>query len=225
LVFRWVFIPWLQHELDVYRHRVNNTAKRADRNKGLPHGVPTEMWEHPGDFGVLDFKVFCQLQFAPRENEVFQLVPPDFHAIIAQIYVEIGEPPVTRGSCWDVYRQLLSAFRALDEAHHIPHDIDTEWGYMTAGDEHAGDIELAPNLQPLRNGDDVVGQDGFYYMGGVNNGEGLDTFPRAGYLFDTDSVTDWTRYQSALRQKKVMRLFAVGRLVQLGPRQRAAPGV
>ncbi|KAK7041062.1 hypothetical protein R3P38DRAFT_2478414, partial [Favolaschia claudopus] len=33
LVFRWVFIPWLQRELDAYRDRVNNTAKRADRNK------------------------------------------------------------------------------------------------------------------------------------------------------------------------------------------------
>lgn len=33
MVFRWVFIPWLQQELDAYRERVNNTAKRRDRNK------------------------------------------------------------------------------------------------------------------------------------------------------------------------------------------------
>ena len=33
MVFRWVFIPWLQRELDAYRDRVNNTAKRRDRNK------------------------------------------------------------------------------------------------------------------------------------------------------------------------------------------------
>jgi hypothetical protein len=33
MVFRWVFIPWLQRELDGYRDRVNNTAKRRDRNK------------------------------------------------------------------------------------------------------------------------------------------------------------------------------------------------
>ncbi|KAJ7214558.1 hypothetical protein GGX14DRAFT_550501 [Mycena pura] len=57
LVFRWVFIPWLQKELDSYRDRVNNTAKRADKNKVLPHGVPSDMYEHPGDYGVLDFKV------------------------------------------------------------------------------------------------------------------------------------------------------------------------
>jgi hypothetical protein len=33
MVFRWVFIPWLQQELNAYRDRVNNTAKRRDRNK------------------------------------------------------------------------------------------------------------------------------------------------------------------------------------------------
>ncbi|KAJ7177077.1 hypothetical protein C8R46DRAFT_1246406 [Mycena filopes] len=182
LVFRWVFIPWLQQELDAYRYRVNNTAKRADRNKILPHGVPTEMWEHPEDFGVLDFKIKVEPafieevreQFAPRDNEVFELVPPDFHAIIAQIYVEIGEPPITRGTCWDVYRQLLGAFRGLDATHDIPQDIDAEWGYAMAGDEHANDIDLTPGLQPLRNGDNVVGANGFYYMGGVNGGQGLD---------------------------------------------------
>jgi hypothetical protein len=33
MIFRWVFIPWLQQELDAYRDRVNNSAKRRDRNK------------------------------------------------------------------------------------------------------------------------------------------------------------------------------------------------
>jgi hypothetical protein len=33
LIFRWVFIPWLQRELDGYKDHINNTAKRRDRNK------------------------------------------------------------------------------------------------------------------------------------------------------------------------------------------------
>jgi hypothetical protein len=33
MVFRWVFIPWLQQELNAYQDRINNTAKRRDRNK------------------------------------------------------------------------------------------------------------------------------------------------------------------------------------------------
>ncbi|KAJ7773753.1 hypothetical protein B0H14DRAFT_3095982 [Mycena olivaceomarginata] len=43
-------------ELDAYRQRVNNTAKRADRNKVRPHGVPNYMYNHPQDYGALDFK-------------------------------------------------------------------------------------------------------------------------------------------------------------------------
>ncbi|KAJ7612540.1 hypothetical protein FB45DRAFT_874766 [Roridomyces roridus] len=37
LTFRWVFIQWLQSELDSY-YRVNNTAKCKDRNKMQMNG-------------------------------------------------------------------------------------------------------------------------------------------------------------------------------------------
>jgi hypothetical protein len=79
LIFRWVFIPWLQRELDGYKYHINNTAKRHDHNKVdkvlipvfphsrwhgllftfkvLPHGVPNLIYDSPGDFGALDFKV------------------------------------------------------------------------------------------------------------------------------------------------------------------------
>ncbi|KAG2344574.1 hypothetical protein BDR05DRAFT_947268 [Suillus weaverae] len=57
MIFRWVFIPWLQCELDRYQDRVNNTLKRPDRNKVLPHGVPNLIYKSPEDFGALDFKV------------------------------------------------------------------------------------------------------------------------------------------------------------------------
>ncbi|KAJ7791157.1 hypothetical protein B0H14DRAFT_2395934 [Mycena olivaceomarginata] len=187
LVFRFVFIPWLQKELDAYRDRVNNTAKRADRNKVLPHGVPNDMFENPGDFGVLDFKVMVRQDaidqvrnlYAPKDHAVFQLVPPDFAVIINQLYCEIGQPPVTRQTCWDIYLQLLNRFHALDDMYNIPHGIDEKWGYALtmARDDYVKEIELIPNLQPLRNGDSVIGPDGFYYMGGVNNGEGLGESP------------------------------------------------
>ncbi|KAJ7744298.1 hypothetical protein DFH07DRAFT_869843 [Mycena maculata] len=187
LVFRWVFIPWLQKELDSYHEQVNNTAKCADHNKVLPHGVPNDMAEHPGDYGVLDFKLkveqdaidmVCAL-YAPLDHEVFQLVPPDFHAIIIQMYAEIGQPAVTQESCWNIYLQLLGKFCILDNLYNIPQDMDAEWGYALtmACEEHAKDIKLIPNLQPLRN-DDVIEPSGFYYMGGVNNGEGLTQLDR-----------------------------------------------
>ena len=42
MVFRWVFIPWLQYELDKYRDRVNNTAKCRDRFK--VHALLVPWW-------------------------------------------------------------------------------------------------------------------------------------------------------------------------------------
>lgn len=33
MIFHWVFIPWLQQELNAYRDHINNTAKQHDRNK------------------------------------------------------------------------------------------------------------------------------------------------------------------------------------------------
>ncbi|KAJ7577590.1 hypothetical protein C8J56DRAFT_898752 [Mycena floridula] len=57
LVFHWAFIPWLQAELDAYRGCINFTAKRADQNKVLPHGVPAHMYEEPEAYECLDFKI------------------------------------------------------------------------------------------------------------------------------------------------------------------------
>ncbi|KAJ6459613.1 hypothetical protein C8R45DRAFT_942165 [Mycena sanguinolenta] len=42
-----------------------------------------------------------------------------------------------------------------------------------AREDYEDDLALIPNLTPLHNGSEVVGPDGYYYMGGVNNGLGL----------------------------------------------------
>jgi len=59
LVFWWIliFIPWIQCELDRWVERINNTRKRADRNKILPHGPPNDIYLLPERYGALDFKV------------------------------------------------------------------------------------------------------------------------------------------------------------------------
>ncbi|CAK5277789.1 unnamed protein product [Mycena citricolor] len=152
LVFRWVFIPWLQAELDAYQHRINNTRKRHDRNKILPNGVPMHMFEYPEDYAILDFKI-----------KIFELVPPDFNILISGFYSNIGSPSVDRESCWDIYLLLLSKFRELDQIHDVDLSADEKWGYT-----------LTQLLMKLRGGDGVVGEDGVYYMGGVNGGNGLD---------------------------------------------------
>ncbi|KAJ7018131.1 hypothetical protein C8F04DRAFT_1329403 [Mycena alexandri] len=155
-------IPWLQRELDAYRDRVNNTAKHADRNKVLPHSVPNHMYEAPEDFGVLDFKIkvdpaaiaYVRNLYAPPDHEVCELVPKDFAKPVTEFYAQIGNPLITRTNVWDIYM----------------------WGYSLtmACDDYEDDLALIPNLTPLHNGSEVVGPDGYYYMGGVNNGLGLN---------------------------------------------------
>ncbi|KAG2060026.1 hypothetical protein BDR06DRAFT_1003078 [Suillus hirtellus] len=70
MIFRWVFIPWLQCKLDRYQDRVNNTLKRPDRNKVLPHGVPNLIY-HP----------------------VFDVVPKLLNDLIQDCYDDLGCPP------------------------------------------------------------------------------------------------------------------------------------
>ena len=57
LVFRWLAIPYLQQELDNYVHLHNNTARRANRRKILPCGIPDLMFKNPSPSGAVDFKV------------------------------------------------------------------------------------------------------------------------------------------------------------------------
>ncbi|KAJ7607231.1 hypothetical protein FB45DRAFT_1093424 [Roridomyces roridus] len=57
LTFHWVFIQWLQSELDSY-YRVNNTAKCKDRNKILLNaGVPAHMFQFPEDYGAEELEL------------------------------------------------------------------------------------------------------------------------------------------------------------------------
>jgi len=57
LVFRWLAIPWLQKEADLYVYSTNTSRRRVNCRNVLPNGVPDVMFEHPESVGALDFKV------------------------------------------------------------------------------------------------------------------------------------------------------------------------
>ncbi|KAI6143941.1 hypothetical protein BKA82DRAFT_4017173 [Pisolithus tinctorius] len=75
MVFCWLFIPWLQRELDQYRDQVNNSCKHQDKNKDshqLHYDINYDIIFHVilynsllyilihtcvEDYGMLDFKV------------------------------------------------------------------------------------------------------------------------------------------------------------------------
>ncbi|KAI6097993.1 hypothetical protein EV401DRAFT_2247148 [Pisolithus croceorrhizus] len=175
LVFHWLFIPWLQEELLGYRDRVNNTAKRRDRNKILPHGVPNLIYESAGDYGALDFRVkvdpaaieHVRKLYIKPTHTVFDLVPPAFGAFIEEFYVHMGHPSVTRQNVWTIYCGLCNMIRQHADALTVlksPSLAPTSDNYDN--DEF-----------PLYEGRDLLFNEteGNYYMGGLRGGLGLAT--------------------------------------------------
>ena len=63
LLFRWLAIPWLQRELDAWVYQRNMTARRANRHKILPHGIPELIRQQPHRYDSIDFKVHCAVPF------------------------------------------------------------------------------------------------------------------------------------------------------------------
>ncbi|KAG1810715.1 hypothetical protein EV424DRAFT_1542835 [Suillus variegatus] len=172
MIFHWVFIPWLQQELDAYRDRVNNSAKRRDRNKVLPHGVPTLIYHSPEDFGALDFKVSIDREgidyvhnvyinasnpiqsgasFVPLcvavSTPVFDLVPPMLGNFIEHCYDAMGRPALAENP----HPNLLLT------------RTENEGAATSALTLISGHADLPFNEEP----------DDMYYMGGVRGGLGL----------------------------------------------------
>ncbi|KAG2142390.1 hypothetical protein DEU56DRAFT_754729 [Suillus clintonianus] len=173
MIFRWIFIPWLQCELDRYQDRVNNTLKRPDRNKVLPHGVPNLIYESPEDFGALDFKVtvkqddidYVRRLYVNPDHPVFDLVPRPLNNFIQGCYEDLGRPPITRQSVWTIY---LDLYDSMQRSVQVPAIVRS----LTAGtDPDEEPLPLLENQNDLFFHEDT---DGAYYMGGIHGGQGLD---------------------------------------------------
>ncbi|KAK0434756.1 uncharacterized protein EV420DRAFT_1653801 [Desarmillaria tabescens] len=100
LIFRFLFIPWFQRELD------------------LPNRVPLLIEQAPERFGAQDFKI----AFIPESIQAARQIyaPPDHPAEV--FMEELGHPEVTRECIWNVYLALLDKFHerhivVLDEWH------------------------------------------------------------------------------------------------------------
>ncbi|KZV88399.1 hypothetical protein EXIGLDRAFT_798661 [Exidia glandulosa HHB12029] len=117
LVFRWLAIPWIQRELDSYRHRRNTRLPRSNKKKFLPHGIPDLIFERPDRYGAQDFKVLVdpaivdatEARFAPSDHPVFELVPAWFKFKIEAAYAGLNAPVVSVSTFWETFRALLRA--------------------------------------------------------------------------------------------------------------------
>ncbi|KAF9256906.1 hypothetical protein L218DRAFT_880729, partial [Marasmius fiardii PR-910] len=117
-VFKWVFIPWLQAELDAFTARYNSSQMQHQKDKVLPQGdSPDDMEEYPEEYGFVNFKIpidpdadylrTVEELWAPPAHPVFELVPQDFDVLIHGLYNQIGKPEVTQSNVWNIYMKLL----------------------------------------------------------------------------------------------------------------------
>jgi hypothetical protein len=106
--------------------------------------------------------------YAPSDDPCFQLVPPSILGVLKHLFYNMGEPAVTRENIWDVYQTLRNKMEeyclgpALNN-----HDLHSA---LIIQPDDTSIIPLTEGLRELRNGDAVVGHNGFFYMGGVDQG-------------------------------------------------------
>ncbi|KAG2138405.1 uncharacterized protein EDB93DRAFT_1106369 [Suillus bovinus] len=110
MVFQWVFIPWLQRELDAYQD------------------------QSPEDFGALDFKITVEREaldhiqnlYIDPSHIIFDLVSQSFRKLIQHYYEELGRPSVTRQSAWDVYLLFLDMLQGNKEIPSTIEDVEED---------------------------------------------------------------------------------------------------
>lgn len=102
-------------------------------------------------------------RWAPRDLPVFELVPRSFNEQANVLYMNIGSPAVSSSTFWDVYKQLLSAFRALPASPLLDEAVSA-----AAACVEEEEVPLLPGLRDLRHGDDGIGDLGYVYYGGLS---------------------------------------------------------
>ena len=92
---------------------------------------------------------------APPDHDVFQLTPPPFDSRANKYYEEMGRPPVSSNSFWNVYQQLLSLFRGAEP----PDDLTQVLSNLENCTEQIAQekVDVLPGLKALRLGATVVG--------------------------------------------------------------------
>ncbi|KIK32530.1 hypothetical protein CY34DRAFT_27200 [Suillus luteus UH-Slu-Lm8-n1] len=147
---------FLHSILDGYKDRINNTMKRRDRNKVLPHGVPNLIYNSADNFGALDFKIILQ----PGAIDHILSTYIEFGHFVQGCYDELGHPLVNCQSAWTVYLDL----------HHVISQLYEQLPPMVLTDKDDDSLLLLENHKDLPFHED----DGAYYMGGVGGGLDLD---------------------------------------------------
>jgi hypothetical protein len=62
LVFRWIAIPFVQVQLNIWLIHRNQTKPRKYKHKVTPHGIPELPHTQPDFYRIIDFKESYQPQ-------------------------------------------------------------------------------------------------------------------------------------------------------------------
>ncbi|RXW16940.1 hypothetical protein EST38_g8913 [Candolleomyces aberdarensis] len=138
LVFRYLVIPWIQKELDIYRNRVNNFLPRKNKYKLTPHGRPSEdIHFRPDDYQkTRDFKILvppdvmklAEDTYIEDGHPVLELVPYSFQEIADVIFEGMGRPEITHENVWAIYSDMLEQVEVNIELGAITRYIVQDWG-------------------------------------------------------------------------------------------------
>jgi hypothetical protein len=100
--------------------------------------------------------------YAPPDHAVFTLVPPTFHERATELYLSIGEPEVTVGTFWDIYRDLLRRLREpMDD------QLTDVLNTFQANNADPENMNLLPGMEPFRLGQPLDLGGNTTYLGGV----------------------------------------------------------
>ncbi|KAG9008384.1 hypothetical protein FRB90_008920 [Tulasnella sp. 427] len=178
VVFHYIWIPFLQEQLDDYVRMHNNSKKRSDRHKILPHGRPNDIFDNPAEFSSVDLKILVDRRtvdharelYAPPDDPVYDLVPATIKPLLDRLYDEvINQLPVQDrelnvDNIWAVYSQLLLKFTESSEG-----DGDVTAALASVAErpevgQNPNDvIPLLPGAHPhLGNMAAIIGEDGIH---------------------------------------------------------------
>ncbi|KAH9014255.1 hypothetical protein EDB84DRAFT_1590323 [Lactarius hengduanensis] len=115
LVFRFVFIPFIQREVDAWVHQRNWTKLV------LPNGIPMIILQKPHKWKAADYKIpvppevlnEIEKKYAPPDDPVFELVPPEFAVHANAVWTTLGCPQPQFDNAWGIYLQIRDALRGV----------------------------------------------------------------------------------------------------------------
>ncbi|KAH8980140.1 hypothetical protein EDB92DRAFT_1820653 [Lactarius akahatsu] len=121
LVFRFVFIPFIQREVDAWVHQRNWTKGRADRKKVLPNGIPMIILQKPHKWKAADYKISIppealdeiEKKYAPPDDPIFDLVPHAFAIHANAVWTAMGSPQPQFDNVWEIYLNICDALRGI----------------------------------------------------------------------------------------------------------------